>query len=193
MGNKQQLQLNNETLGSILSNVLGLPSQDSLKHGAYVWKKLTAQGGDFVDFVVSDDPTAYPDGGEQGGYWYEKFQLDPTLFGCTAYAIDKFTFTSLTNANELQINHSLGGQPKRIFLYGNSNATSGFIIKSLSCEVANNEYGYASANNLMNGKETGLSGGSMTIHSYSDYIKIYISSASFDFQSTIEYTLITMA
>lgn len=41
MSNKTQLQANNETLASILSNVLGLPSQESLKHGAYVWKKLT--------------------------------------------------------------------------------------------------------------------------------------------------------
>lgn len=29
--------------------------------------------GDFVDFVVSDSPTAYPDGGEQGGYYWELY------------------------------------------------------------------------------------------------------------------------
>lgn len=29
--------------------------------------------GDFVDFVVSDTESAYPDGGTQDGYWYEKF------------------------------------------------------------------------------------------------------------------------
>ncbi|MDD7602315.1 MAG: hypothetical protein PUK54_06925 [Firmicutes bacterium] len=28
--------------------------------------------GDFVDFVVSDSETAYPDGGTQDGYWYER-------------------------------------------------------------------------------------------------------------------------
>ena len=41
--------------------------------GLYVWKKLTADGGDFIDFVVSNSPTAYPDGGEHGGYWYELY------------------------------------------------------------------------------------------------------------------------
>ena len=29
--------------------------------------------GDFVNFVVSDSETAYPDGGLRDGYWYEKF------------------------------------------------------------------------------------------------------------------------
>ena len=43
------------------------------KSGMYVWKKMTTQGGDFVNFVVSDSETAYPDGGLQDGYWYEKF------------------------------------------------------------------------------------------------------------------------
>ena len=48
MGNKQQLQLNNETLGSILSNVLGLPAQvdplsdpdlipENIREGIDIW------------------------------------------------------------------------------------------------------------------------------------------------------------
>ena len=61
--NKQILQGNNANLLNIKNN--------AKKEGIYVWKKLTAQGGDFVDFVVSDNASAYPDGGEQGGYWYE--------------------------------------------------------------------------------------------------------------------------
>ena len=39
MSNKSQLQTNNIDLQSILSTVLGLPTQESVKHGAYVWKK----------------------------------------------------------------------------------------------------------------------------------------------------------
>ena len=39
--------------------------------GQYVWKKLTAEGGDFIDFVVSADTGAYPNGGTQDGYWYD--------------------------------------------------------------------------------------------------------------------------
>ena len=71
---KQQLeQVNNPNLLSILSTIQGLPTQESLSSGLYVWKKLTAEGGDFIDFVVSDNSTAYPDGAvHTDGYWYEK-------------------------------------------------------------------------------------------------------------------------
>ena len=43
--------------------------------GLYVWKKLTAEGGDFIDFVVSDNETTYPYGGMQGGYYYELYGI----------------------------------------------------------------------------------------------------------------------
>ena len=39
--------------------------------GDFVWKKLTSQNGSFVDYVVSSDDTAYPNGGMLNGYWYE--------------------------------------------------------------------------------------------------------------------------
>ena len=45
--------------------------------GLYVWKKLTADGGDFIDFVVSNSPTAYPNGGYKDGYWYELIKQAP--------------------------------------------------------------------------------------------------------------------
>lgn len=41
------------------------------REGQFVWKQLTAEGGDFVNFVVADTEDAYPDGGMQDGYWYE--------------------------------------------------------------------------------------------------------------------------
>ena len=28
--------------------------------------------GNFIEYVVSDNPNKYPNDGEQGGYWYEK-------------------------------------------------------------------------------------------------------------------------
>ena len=43
--------------------------------GSHVWKKLTADGGDFIDFVVSNSQTAYPNGGYKDGYWYELYGL----------------------------------------------------------------------------------------------------------------------
>lgn len=222
---KQQLeQVNNPNLLSILSTIQGLPSQESLKHGAYVWKKyehnqlkredktsvyvstgaryndsynyiystsytvdyatgtftlknpqtysgnvtlssnppiagkyiiaissdkldtyisddLKTSGkellfiptdvsfstsgspagrivskatsytvstiGDFLNFAVSDSPTAYPDGGEQGGYWYEKVDNK----------IDFGTITPTSAIKTLQIAHNLGKKPDFVFIY----------------------------------------------------------------------------
>lgn len=88
--------------------------------GLYAWKKLSAQGGAFIDYVVSDKETAYPDGGEKGGYWYEKiYSIDPKLFGFTKIAIDEFTVASRTTvyaSAPFVINHSLGETPKVAFL-----------------------------------------------------------------------------
>lgn len=39
MSNKTQLQTNNTNLQTVLSNVLGLPTEESCKTGGYVWKK----------------------------------------------------------------------------------------------------------------------------------------------------------
>lgn len=41
------------------------------REGQYVWKQLTAEGGDFVAFVTADDEGSYPDGAMLDGYWYE--------------------------------------------------------------------------------------------------------------------------
>ena len=50
-------------------------------HGLYVWRKYEYESstvGDFVDYVVSDTETAYPDDGEQGGFTYRKIQTTET-------------------------------------------------------------------------------------------------------------------
>ena len=103
--NKQKLQTNNANLAKI---------EDYLPHGVYVWKKLTAQGGDFVNFVVSDSETAYPDGGTQDGYWYEKVVegIPLSQLGFTKFAIDTVKYTSRTPCKNYPINHSLGEKPK---------------------------------------------------------------------------------
>lgn len=108
MSNKTKIQGHNTALES-LKNILAVPME---KHGMYVWRKFTAQGGTFIDFVVSDIESAYPDGGLKDGYWYEKFQLN-SLFHCTKVAVDEIVVTtegsSLNTA--ITLNHSLGEQP----------------------------------------------------------------------------------
>ena len=86
--------------------------------GQFVWKQLTAEGGEFVAFVTADDVNSYPNGGTQDGYWYELveegFSLE--LLGCTKYAVDTFSFTSDTFASNATLHHSLGGIPKFIYI-----------------------------------------------------------------------------
>lgn len=41
--------------------------------GLYVWEKLTSEGGNFVNYVTSDNPTSFPASGAYGGYWYEMY------------------------------------------------------------------------------------------------------------------------
>lgn len=51
MSNKSQLQLNNSDLQSILSTVLGLPTQESCKTGQYVWKKYETKELNEVSYL----------------------------------------------------------------------------------------------------------------------------------------------
>ena len=86
--------------------------------GLYAWKKLSAQGGDFIDYVVSDKETAYPDGGEKDGYWYERVSegITPEMFGCTKMAIDTYIPSSNIKIDEQEIPHSLGIIPRAIIM-----------------------------------------------------------------------------
>ena len=98
--------------------------------GLYAWKKLLAQGGDFIDYVVSDKETAYPNGGEKGGYWYEKVVdgITPDMFGCTKVAIDTVTFASdqafMSGGVEYYLPHSLGEIPKHAILWTQTDITT---------------------------------------------------------------------
>lgn len=119
--NKQILQGNNANLLNIKNN--------AKKEGAYVWKKLTAQAGNFVDFVVSDSETAYPDGGEQDGYWYEK-----VVEGVAG--IDFGEVTLAQAAESVTVSHKLGVVPSWVAL----------VPKELSSSGMNNEFTYANFN-----------------------------------------------
>lgn len=69
-----QIRQNNLDLRNHLEDIKSLPDIADLRRGEYVWKKLTAEGGDFVTFVPSNDPAAYPSGGvHKDGFWYELY------------------------------------------------------------------------------------------------------------------------
>ena len=100
--NKQILQGNNANLLNINNN--------AKKTGAYVWEKLTAEGGDFIDFVVSDSETAYPDGAvHTDGYWYEKSGGE--------MALEKTMFMAADKLKAFSVNHSFGDKVKMIMFF----------------------------------------------------------------------------
>ena len=92
--------------------------------GLYVWKKYKdSSKSEFIDYVIDDDSTKYPDGGEQGGFYYEKISaIDPSLFNCTKSEIGTFSLTS--SSTSITINHSLGVSPSLIIVWTKDDSTS---------------------------------------------------------------------
>ena len=64
--------------------------------------------GNFIDYVISDNPNVYPDGGTQDGYWYEK----PITLSETG------TLTLATDNTKITVPHTLGVKPKFIHMEG---------------------------------------------------------------------------
>ena len=145
-----------------------------------------------LDFVVSDDPTAYPDGGEQDGYWYEKFQLDPALFGCTKCALDKFTFSSRTRATT-KVSHGLGEMPNLFFIIATAAVSPNYdLINALSLNYGGNP---STAYTFRINGNKGLSQasyGQTTAVTDSKVSVGYYSNETY-YAAGVEYTLITMA
>ena len=71
----------------------------------------------FLDYIVSDKETAYPDGGEKGGYWYERVrEITPEMFGCSKIAVDEFIPTANRSMSATTVQHSLGEIPKAVII-----------------------------------------------------------------------------
>ncbi len=60
-----------------------------------------------IEFAVSDIPDAYPDGGEQDGYWYEPYEALKLPSQITKYLVE----TVVLSSNSTTIPHSLGEMP----------------------------------------------------------------------------------
>ena len=149
----------------------------------------------FISYIVSDKETAYPDGGENGGYWYERVSegITPEMFGCTKMAVDTFTLTSRTIITNYTISHSLGEIPKFIFIVAESLPT-----------VNNDIYNYVNTNDTQNsyapfGKLTYYKSG-FTNQTYENcHAKsinansFYVEGAYYYYRANVKHTVITMA
>lgn len=150
-----------------------------------------------LDFAVSDDPTAYPDGGEQDGYWYEKVVEGVDLiqsFGYTKYAIDKFTLSSeiAVKYNTCYINHSLGEKPSFAFLISVGVNTDYRVTGGLTKILTGSTNGQAKRGFYLDSgyeREESLYGLSIL-----DATRVSYNSGNTTYMAKgVEYTLITMA
>lgn len=160
-------------------------------HGLYVWKKLTSEGGDFVDFVVNDTETAYPDGGMQDGYWYEKNKdiLTAEKLGYTKIAVDTFTLTSNASGTKT-VSHSLGDLPKFLFLLSDD-TTDGYIRVYFCSYYGNEAMNIKYYNN--NGNVVIYDASSILNPTWNSTQLQIFATASTKLRAGQEYTLITMA
>ena len=99
--------------------------------GLYVWKKCENNTDHtFIDYVVSDKETAYPDGGEKGGYWYERVSegITPEMFGLSKMEVVEYIPASDEGLSTrgLSFTHSLGETPKLEILTSDINKSPSY-------------------------------------------------------------------
>ena len=88
-----------------------------------------------LDYIVSDKETAYPDGGEKGGYWYERVVEGAKV----AYG----SVNPTGDLTKLVINHGLGKEPTLIIGYCESNISNvfnhDFIVEGVTAKIKYND------------------------------------------------------
>ncbi len=83
-----------------------------------------------IDYVVSDNASAYPDGGVKDGYWYEKFES--FMFGLTKEAHGSFVL-STDEKTSYTLEHNLGEKPKFIVIYTNDSLKgNSYAVREIS-------------------------------------------------------------
>lgn len=190
------------------SNLFKTTIDDTLQYTGT--KTIAAMIGDFISYVVSDKETAYPDGGEKGGYWYEKVGegITPEMFGYTKMAIDKYTPTMDSYTNTLKVNHSLGIIPKRIFILVDMNDfqeddSSNYLVFADIALSPNEKYmtsiSRSSTFNMANYPWSGgysegdVSPSYNTSWNITSKLFIFNTRGSFKYKAGTEYTIISMA
>ena len=120
MDNKQQIQANNAELEKHKQDILSLPMADDVKNGKYVWGKYDAKGGTLLSFTISDSETAYPDGGEKDGFWWERVKEVNFPESINKISFDSFTLSEdVVLSKDLgyyRISHSLKEKPKKVYI-----------------------------------------------------------------------------
>lgn len=118
--------------------------------GTYIWREFTEKDGIFIKNVSSDDELAYPDRGEQDGFWYEK-----VVEGVAG--IDTGTITLSSSKTSITVEHGLGVVPKCVILlpegtsYSYNNSYTYMIIQykdKILTSTYSDIYGYFSGGGM---------------------------------------------
>lgn len=162
------------------------------KTGSYVWEKRQSSGGVLLGYVVADDENAYPNGGYDGDYWYEKFEFNPMMFGFTKYAVNTVLYNVDTSGWNTELQHSLGEIPKFAMIFGNPypySSTTNYIHSA--CAMfgdANTGYFSDRTLNTSNTLITSVVSNYRTTVD-SSKLAVYLTGS---FKANVAYTLITM-
>lgn len=100
----------------------------------------------FLDYIVSDKETAYPDGGEKDGYYYEKVgvsfaELVSEIIGTDIKLVHKETVT-LTSDNTA-LPHTYGKIPSKYIVFADDGfvpRSSGYSVKMVVCGIFPSNY-----------------------------------------------------
>ena len=176
-----------ETVYHIVGYSMGNPNlPDVKKYNDFTIKYAE----NFLGYTVSDSETAYPDGGEKDGYWWERVKggIDPALFGCTKIAVDRVTFSSRDSIYSTHVQISLGESPKVAIIFADSEQpmhnVSTFFGKSYYTFVTGAVYENEATSN--DRKILKYDTSDKTIYFGGQYDSTYYSAGT-------EYTFITMA
>ena len=106
--------------------------------GRYAWNKLDAKGGNFIDYVVANDEGKYPDGGEQGGFWYER-----VVEGVAGIEIIPITLSAETAP--ITVNHTVKGAKRAVLLpagttYSQYQIVMGYIANETIASFGTSNY-----------------------------------------------------
>lgn len=104
-----------ETVYHIVSYSMGNPNlPDVKKYNDFTIKYAE----NFLAYTVSDSETAYPDGGEKDGFWWERVKegLPITQMGFTKFTYGEFVL-STDSALDFKLTHNLGVKPKKVRIY----------------------------------------------------------------------------
>lgn len=167
------------------------------------WEDYTINyNKNFINYVVSDDESQYPDGAvHTDGYYYERVSegITPQMFGCTKMAVDTYTPTSNIALDSISIPHSLGEIPKIFFILAEKKITAENYAYINYVSGYKNGFGglgyFDSKEYIVSQYGTFVSKSIINLPNFPSYTATNTGTASilFRYKSGVTYKVITMA